>query len=66
MKTKRLDIAIDGITMSISPATVEKVMGDFERENPGRLATGMTSAEFADRMMKQLKASAFQTPKGEA
>lgn len=63
---KRLEFVIDGISMSISEATVHKVLADYERANPGRIAESMSSDEFASRMMAELKDSAFQTPKGNA
>lgn len=63
---KCMEIVIGGVTMSLSPATIDKVMADYERENPGRLADNMPGDEFASRMMKELKDSAFQTPKGSA
>ena len=65
-KVKQLEIVIDGISMSISEATVDKVLSDYERANPGRIAESMSSEEFASRMMAELKDSAFQTTKGNA
>ena len=63
---KKLEFVMNGITMSITDETVDKVMADFERENPLRTADSMSSKEFADRMMNELEASAFSTTKGNA
>lgn len=63
---KKLEFVVGGVTMSVTEETVDKVMADFERDNPLRTADSMSSAEFADRMMKELKASAFITTKGSA
>lgn len=52
--------------MELTPATIDEVMADFERENPGRIADAMSSKEFADRMMAKLKDSAFLTTKGKS
>lgn len=66
MSVKKMEFVIGGITMSLTESSVDKVMADFERENPGRLASGMSSKEFSDRMMSELKASAFSTTRGNA
>ena len=63
---KKLEFVMNGITMSVTEETVDKVMADFERENPLQMADSMSSKEFADRMMKELEASAFSTTKGNA
>lgn len=66
MKPNKIEFVIGGVTMELTPSTIDEVEADFVRENPLRLPESMSSEEFADRMMKKLMDSAFKTPKGSA
>lgn len=49
------------VELQIGTDMVEQVMKEFEAENPGRKAEDMKPAEFADRMMKKMMATARDT-----
>ena len=42
--------------VTIDKAMTEAVLAEFEADNPGKSFYEMSSAEFADRMMKKIKA----------
>lgn len=46
------------VEIQLGPDMIEEVMKDYERENPGKSADGMTPREFTDRMMTKMAATA--------
>lgn len=49
------------LELQVGPDMIDQVMKEFEAENPGKKADEMSPSEFADRMMKKMKASARPT-----
>jgi hypothetical protein len=54
------------LVLDLCESDVEAVIREFELEHPGKTARDMSPAEFADRVMKKIKASAKMMPLSEA
>lgn len=67
-KTPRvMKIIANGIEMTFTPATIERVWKEWEAENPGkRAASDMTPKEFGNRCMKAIIDGARALPTGTA
>ena len=58
MSEKKLQFIFNDVVAEITPAMIEEVARDYEREHPGMNSDAMTSAEFADRLMDKFYKSA--------
>ena len=58
---RKIEFVFPGVTLTLTPADIEAVQKEWERDNPGKKGIEMTSAEFADRCMAKLEASAVDT-----
>ena len=47
-----------GLKLTLDKAMVEAALAEWERDNPGRSITEMTSEEFGDRIMAKLTGTA--------
>jgi hypothetical protein len=47
-------------TIEITPDTIDRVIREWQAENPGKDISELPSAEFADRMMKALAVTAHE------
>jgi hypothetical protein len=60
-------MAKEVLVLDVSGSAIEAVMGEFEREHPGKSALrDMRPEEFADKMMAKILATARMTPRSEA
>jgi len=57
---KKLEFIFGDVTMTLTPADLEAIEKDYERET-GKKATRMSPSEFADRCMARMKANARPT-----
>lgn len=59
---KKMAFVFGDVALTFSPDDIEAVWADWEKENPGKVASrDMTSREFADRCLARMKANARPT-----
>lgn len=62
-----MKIIMGGVEITITPSTIERVLKEWEADNPGKTARAdMTPKEFGDRMMETIIANARPLPSGTA
>jgi hypothetical protein len=63
---KVMKIIVGDVEMTFTPATVQKVMDEWQADNPGADLNQMPPKEFADRCMAKLVGGARRLPTGTA